>query len=292
MKLVVLVLSLLICVPALALAQTGGGSGGGTGGSGGSVNGRGGSSTFRANNPMPVLIYTVWSLNAGTGSGGSGSGVTSSSDVSTLVVYDNGLATWSQSNADGSNSSGCSGNCLDTVQLSSTQVNTFLQQLRQAGAFRQESNNGSASSSATSLSTVTVFSNISGSTSTARTFSFYTAQGRTAQVRNAFSTFFTNNFGSSSVNGNNNHSNNNIRPSNGSASQQLPATPSKKCTPVRRNPITGDVYDDCYSVPKSANGHFVSNGNGSVGSSGASTPLPSTPVRVRQPPGGKCAGLF
>jgi hypothetical protein len=194
MKLVVLVLSLLICVPALALAQTGGG----TGGSGGSVNGRGGSSTFRANNPMPVLIYTVWSL----GSGGSGSGVTSSSDVSTLVVYDNGLATWSQSNADGSNSSGCSGNCLDTVQLSSTQVNTFLQQLRQAGAFRQESNNGSASASATSLSTVTVFSNISGSTSTARTFSFYTAQGRTAQVQNAFSTFFTNNFGSSSVNGN------------------------------------------------------------------------------------------
>ena len=150
---------------------------------------------------MPVLIYTVWSLGAGTGSG-SGTGVSATSDVSTLVLYDNGLTTWSQSNANGSNSSGCSGNCLDTVQLSSSQINQFLQQIRQAGAFRQESNNGAASSSATSLSTITVFSNIEGSTSTARTFSFYTAQGRTAQIQNAFSTFFTTNFGSSSINGN------------------------------------------------------------------------------------------
>lgn len=210
MKWGILVLALLICIPGLALAQSGGGtggSGGGTGGSGnggggGSVNGRGGSSTFRANNPMPVLIYTVWSLGSSSGSGGSGSGVTSSSDVSTLVLYDNGLATWNQSNADGSNTSGCTGNCVDTLQISTSQVNQFLQQLRHAGAFRQESNNGAASSSATSLSTITVFSDINGSTSTARTFSFYTAQGRTAGIQNLFSQFFNSNFGSSNINGN------------------------------------------------------------------------------------------
>ena len=74
---------------------------------------------------MPVLIYTVWSLGSDSGSG-SGTGVSSSSDVSTLVLYDNGLATWSQSNADGSNTSGCSGNCIDRVQLSSSQINDFL----------------------------------------------------------------------------------------------------------------------------------------------------------------------
>jgi hypothetical protein len=146
---------------------------------------------------MPVLIYTVWSLGSSSGN----VGVSAGSDVSTLVLYDNGLATWSQSNADGSNNSGCSGNCVDTVQLSSSQINQFLQQLRQAGAFRQESNNGAASSSSTSLTTITVFSDISGSTSTARTFSFYNAQGRTARFQNAFSGFFSTNFGSSSING-------------------------------------------------------------------------------------------
>jgi hypothetical protein len=195
MKWGILILALLLCVPGLALAQTGGN---GNGGNSGSVNGRTGSSIFRSNNPMPVLIYTVWGLGSGSGSG---TGVNASSDVSTLVLYDNGLATWSQSNADGSNSSGCSGNCLDTVQLSSSQINQFLQQIRRAGAFRQESNNGAASSSSTSLTTITVFSDITGSTSTARTFSFYDAQGRTAQIQNAFSAFFTTNFGSSSING-------------------------------------------------------------------------------------------
>jgi hypothetical protein len=202
MKWGILILALLLCVPGLALAQTGGGtggSGGGTGGNSGGVNGRTGSSTFRSNNPMPVLIYTVWSLGSGTGSG---TGVNTSSDVSTLVLYDNGLATWNQSNADGSNSSGCSGSCIDRVQLSSSQINQFLQQIRRAGAFRQESNNGAASSSSTSLTTITVFSDVTGSTSTARTFSFYNAQGRNAQIQSAFSGFFSTNFGSSNINGN------------------------------------------------------------------------------------------
>src|ERR1700710_743340 len=116
MKWGILVLALLLCVPGLALAQTGGGtggSGGGTGGNSGSVNGRGGSSTFRSNNPMPVLIYTVWGLDS---SSGTGSSVSSSSDVASMVLYDNGLATLNQSNADGSGTSGCSGACSDTVQ--------------------------------------------------------------------------------------------------------------------------------------------------------------------------------
>jgi hypothetical protein len=196
MKLVVLVLSLLVCLPALALAQSGG-----NGGSG-SVNGRGGNATFRANNPMPVLIYTVWGLGSGSGSGGSG--LTSSSDVSTLVVYDNGLATWSQSNADGSNTSGCSGNCLDTVQISTSDVNQLVQQLRGSRAFNRSSNNNSGTSSSTSLSTITIFNYVQGSTSVARTFSFYndSTSAQALGIQNAFSGFFSTNFGSSSINGN------------------------------------------------------------------------------------------
>src|SRR5947199_5317792 len=97
MKLVVLVLSLLVIIPTMALAQSGGGTGGSGGGTGGgtgggngvgSVNGRSVNATFRANNPMPVLIYTVWGLGGGTS-------VSDTSDVSTLVIYDNGIATWS-----------------------------------------------------------------------------------------------------------------------------------------------------------------------------------------------------
>jgi hypothetical protein len=200
MKLVALILSLMVMIPALAMAQAGGGSGGGTGGNGGgAVNGRGGNATFRANNPIPVLIYTVWGLGTDTSSG-----VSSSSDVSTLVIYDNGLATWSQSNADGSNTSGCSGNCLDTVQISASQINQLVTDLRRAGAFRQVSNNGSASSSDTTLTTITIFSHVQGSTSVAQTFSFNDttgAQGRLPGIQNVFSGFFSSNFGSSNING-------------------------------------------------------------------------------------------
>lgn len=200
MKLVVLLLSLLVIIPTMALAQAGGGSGGGgNGNGGGGVNGRGGTAVFRANNPMPVLIYTVWGLGGGTS-------VSATSDVSTLIIYDNGMATWNQSNADGTNTSGCSGPCLDTIQLSTSQVNQLLQQLRRAGAFRLVSNNGSPSSSDTSLTTITVFTHVQGSTSTAQTFSFFSAQGRTAAIQNVFSNFFSTNFGSSSINGSGNGS--------------------------------------------------------------------------------------
>jgi hypothetical protein len=197
MKWVVLVLSLLVIIPTMAFAQAGGGSGGGgNGNGGGGVNGRGGSATFRANNPMPVLIYTVWGLGGGTS-------VSATSDVSTLVIYDNGIATWSQSNADGTNASGCSGNCLDTIQLSTSQINQLMAQLRAAGAFRLISNNPSPTSSDTTLSTITIFRSTQGSTSVAQTFSFYDsrAQGRLAAIQNVFGNFFSTNFGSSSING-------------------------------------------------------------------------------------------
>jgi hypothetical protein len=208
MKLAVLVLSLLVIIPTMALAQSGGGTGGGGNGNGngGSVNGRGGNATFRSNNPMPVLIYTIWGFGSAGNGSGSSTGVDANANVSTLVIYDNGLATWSQSNADGSNSSGCSGNCLDTIQVSSSQINQLIGQLRSAGAFRRASNNQSAASGQNTLSTVTVFRYVQGSTSVAQTFSFYGTLGQQAtgafgNVEGVFGNFFSNNFGSSSVNG-------------------------------------------------------------------------------------------
>ena len=124
--------------------------------------------------------------------------MSSSSPVSTLVVYDNGLATWSQSNADGTGNTGCKGNCLDTVQLSASQVNQFVQSLHRTGAFRQNSGNRSPQSADTALTTITVFSYANGSTSVANTFSFYSSQGnqgRLGQINSAFSNFFSTNFG-------------------------------------------------------------------------------------------------
>ena len=130
----------------------------------------------------------------------------SNANVSTLVIYDNGLATWSQSNADGSNTSGCNGNCLDTIQVSADQINQLILDLRRAGAFRRGSNNQSATSDQNTLSTVTVFRYVQGSTSVAQTFSFYGTLGQQASgpfgnVENVFGNFFSNNFGSSSING-------------------------------------------------------------------------------------------
>jgi hypothetical protein len=208
MKWGILILAFVLCLPTLALAQ------GGTGGSGGggSVNNRGGNASFRANNPVPVLIYTVWGLGdgsgSGSGSGGSGSGgssLTADSPVSTLVIYDNGLATWNRSNATGSGGSGCSGNCVDTVQISNSDVNGFIRGLRQAGAFRRNSNNGTAQEGDTAMVTITVFNPVQGTStvSVARTITFYTGDdGATTQgssqftgVQNSFNNFFNTNFG-------------------------------------------------------------------------------------------------
>lgn len=195
MKWGILVLALVLCLPTLALAQ------GGTGGGDGSINNRRGSASFRANNPVPVLIYTVWSLDGGSG----GAGLNAESPVSTLVIYDNGLATWNRSDATGTGSSGCTGNCVDTVQISNSDVNGFIQGLRQAGAFRRNSNNGNAQEGDTAMVTVTVFNPVqgTGTVSVARTITFYTGEGgATTQgsaqfsgVQNSFTNFFNNNFG-------------------------------------------------------------------------------------------------
>ncbi|RWS04868.1 microtubule-associated protein Jupiter-like isoform X2 [Dinothrombium tinctorium] len=52
---------------------------------------------------------------------------------------------------------------------------------------------------------------------------------------------------------------------------------------VRRNPITGEIYDDIFS-----GGNEKINGNATAGS----LSLPSTPVKIRQPPGGKSSAIF
>ncbi|XP_015790250.1 uncharacterized protein LOC107367087 [Tetranychus urticae] len=61
----------------------------------------------------------------------------------------------------------------------------------------------------------------------------------------------------------------------------------KKITIIRRNPITGEVFDDIYSdrVAK-VTGYDVIRGEN------RSLSLPNTPVRTRQPPGGKSSGIF
>lgn len=194
MKWGILVLAFVLCVPTLALAQ--GGSGGG-----GTINNRGGNASFRANNPVPVLIYTIWGLGDGSG----GADLNADSPVSTLVIYDNGLATWNRSDATGTGSSGCTGNCVDTVQLSSSDVNDFIRSLRQAGAFRRNSNNGNAQEGDTAMVTVTFFNPVqgTGSVSVARTITFYTGEnGATTQgssqftgIQNSFTNFFNTNFG-------------------------------------------------------------------------------------------------
>ena len=92
----------------------------------------------------------------------------------------------------------------------------------------------------------------------------------------------------------------NIFSENGTASLQRSASVKKYDHVIRRNPITGEVYDEVDRTNGQSNG--LSNGhngkgngiNGMNGINGinGSASLPSTPVRVRQPPGGKCSGIF
>jgi hypothetical protein len=204
MKLGILVLSLLVCIPGLALAQSGGNGGGGNGNGGGGNSG--GFSTFTMNNPQPVLVYTVWG------------GTVAGDNASTLVVYNNGLAVWSQSDAgslssggNGGNGGTGTGNNVQVIQITNAQINDLMTQLRQAGAFRQRANNGNAQSSDTPLTTVTIFTQPGGNngnsrgnaTSLAQTFSFYetTGNGSTgasrARIGNVFTNFFNTNFSGS-----------------------------------------------------------------------------------------------
>jgi hypothetical protein len=200
MKLGVLVLSLLVCIPGLALAQSGGnGNGNGNGG---------GFSTFTMNNPQPVLIYTVWG------------GTVAGDNASTLVVYNNGLAIWSQSDAGsltsgGSGSGTGTGNNVQVIQITNSDITNLMTQLRQAGAFRQRANNGNAQSSDTPLTTITVFTQPGGGngnsrgnvTSLAQTFSFYetTGTGNTgvsrSRINDLFTGFLNNNFNGSGGSG-------------------------------------------------------------------------------------------
>ncbi|XP_013781678.1 microtubule-associated protein Jupiter-like isoform X2 [Limulus polyphemus] len=64
---------------------------------------------------------------------------------------------------------------------------------------------------------------------------------------------------------------------------------AKKYGPVRRNPITGEVYDDTANV----NGHAnrTESPNPVTGSGDPGCPVQPC-VRVRNPPGGKSSGIF
>ncbi|XP_054154949.1 microtubule-associated protein Jupiter-like [Oppia nitens] len=75
---------------------------------------------------------------------------------------------------------------------------------------------------------------------------------------------------------------------NGSAALVRSASVKKYDHVIRRNPITGEVYDEA----KPANGHNGVNGRINGVNGNGSTSLPATPVKVRQPPGGKCSGIF
>jgi hypothetical protein len=185
----ILVLAMVLCIPGLALAQ-------GNGGNGGNGGNNGGFNSFTMNNPEPVLIYTVW--------GGSVAGDT----ASTLVVYNNGLAIWSQSDASGTGNNGCTGNSVQTVQITSQDIQDLLLQLRRAGAFRQTANNRGSDSGDTTLTTITVFTNPSrgrNGASLAQTFSFSgdasSIGGSRGQVNNIFTNFLNTNFGDSGSGG-------------------------------------------------------------------------------------------
>jgi len=203
-----LVLTLALAMPAFALAAVDNNNGNGNGGGGNrGVNGRRGSATFLANNPLPVLIYTVWGLDntatTGPGTGGGSNGVGSGSDVSSVVVYDNGMATWSQNHADGTNTSRCSGQCSDTVFLTATQLNQLVSQLN-ATDWRHMRSDAQAGSGDTNLTTVTFFRFLTGTTETATTISFYNSQatsGRLGNLQAALNGFLSTNWGSSNING-------------------------------------------------------------------------------------------
>jgi hypothetical protein len=61
---------------------------------------------------------------------------------------------------------------------------------------------------------------------------------------------------------------------------------------IRRNPITGEVYDEPNAKLNGCNGNGTVHGNSNGVSNLGSASLPTTPVRIRQPPGGKSSGIF
>jgi len=61
---------------------------------------------------------------------------------------------------------------------------------------------------------------------------------------------------------------------------------------IRRNPITGEVYDEPNAKVNGCSGNGTIHGNSNGVSNSGSASLPTTPVRIRQPPGGKSSGIF
>jgi hypothetical protein len=162
-----LILALVLLVPGMALAQDDGGNQG---------------NNRRQFNPQPLLIYTV--------SGGTIAGET----LQTLIVYDNGLAVWS--NLEGGNGGDCN---VQTAQISTQDLNALMRDLRRAGANRGNLQAGpSEQEPDVPLTTVTVFFNPggvgSGGRTLAQTFSFFSPQGTRARINDIISNFLNNNF--------------------------------------------------------------------------------------------------
>ncbi|XP_076333842.1 microtubule-associated protein Jupiter-like [Tachypleus tridentatus] len=68
---------------------------------------------------------------------------------------------------------------------------------------------------------------------------------------------------------------------------------AKKYSPVRRNPVTGEVYDDASKQNGYENGHANITESPNTGVSNGDPVSPAqTSVRVRIPPGGKSSGIF
>lgn len=60
---------------------------------------------------------------------------------------------------------------------------------------------------------------------------------------------------------------------------------------IRRNPITGEILDE-QPANGSTNGSNGLATNGTVNGTNGTASMPNTPVRVRQPPGGKTSNIF
>jgi hypothetical protein len=168
----VLALLLMLGVPGLAFAQGSGGDGNGF-------------SSLVANNPQPILIYTVFGNTV------------ADQTASTLVVYNNGLAVSSNNGvgSDGSSTGNSSGN-FQFAQITSDQVTQLMRDLRRSGAFRMGGGRSGQSTGDTPLTTITVFQNpdSSNGVTVARTFSFFSADTSRGRVNDVITNFMNNNF--------------------------------------------------------------------------------------------------
>jgi hypothetical protein len=178
-KIGALILALALVLPGLALAQPGG------------------QGNLSRNNlaPQPVLIYTVADL-AGSSDD---TGGTTDRNLTTMIVYNTGLAIRVTTGDDNTSASGEDCN-VETVQLSQADFGALLRDLRRAGAFRATGGPRNVTAGSR-LVTVTVFSSGVGdrTTSVARTFSFFeddqsTANGFQGRVNTVINNLMGDNF--------------------------------------------------------------------------------------------------